>query len=222
MRARPPAVVAAIAAALSLASLTACGGDSGDDGADAITSPTGVVCEGRPPATEPAPQTYSAPPTLTINRLATYTATLETSCGEIVAELAPQQAPVAVNNFVFLAREGFYDGLTFHRVVPGFVIQGGDPEGTGMGGPGYSFQDELPDDGYPAGALAMANAGPDTNGSQFFIVTGDASALPNDYTRFGQVTDGLDVAREIESFGEPGGEAPTQTIYLYAVTIAEG
>ena len=95
-----------------------------------------------------------------------------------------------MNNFVFLAREGFYDGLTFHRVVAGFVIQGGDPEGTGRGGPGYVFEDELPDDGYPPGSVAMANAGPDTNGSQFFIVTGDASALPNDYTRFGRVTRG--------------------------------
>ena len=95
--------------------------------------------------------------------------------------LDPRRAPRTVNNFVFLAREGFYDGLTFHRVVRGFVIQGGDPEGDGRGGPGYTFADELPDDGYPPGSVAMANAGPGTNGSQFFIVTGDASVLPNYY-----------------------------------------
>jgi cyclophilin family peptidyl-prolyl cis-trans isomerase len=219
------AAFAALGAAL-VATAAACGGGSDDEGAGTaapagITSPSGAVCEGRTPA-EATARSYPAPPPQTIDPAATYTATLATSCGDIVVALDARQAPVAVNNFVFLAREGFYDGLTFHRVVPGFVIQGGDPEGTGRGGPGYTFEDELPTDGYPAGSLAMANAGPDTNGSQFFIVTGDASFLPNDYTRFGRVTDGLDVARAIESFGDAGGEAPTEPIYIDRVTISEG
>jgi cyclophilin family peptidyl-prolyl cis-trans isomerase len=226
------------AAALTLAAacfalLAACGGGSGDEGADRtapmpVTSPTGTVCDGREPPQPQSRRTYPAPPRMTIERAARYTATIETSCGDIVVALDSRAAPIAVNNFVFLAREGFYDGLTFHRAVAGFVIQGGDPEGNGRGGPGYLFEDELPDDGYPTGAVAMANAGPDTNGSQFFIVTGDASGLPNDYTRFGRVTSGLDVARRIESFADPGADpadpssqAPTKTIYVDRITIAE-
>jgi cyclophilin family peptidyl-prolyl cis-trans isomerase len=232
---RPPRralALLALAAALG-ASAAACGGgsdDSGDETAPSrpVTSPTGGACDAREPVEAPAPRSYAAPPPQTIDRAATYTATLETSCGDIVVSLDPRRAPVAVNNFVFLAREGFYDGLGFHRVVAGFVIQGGDPEGTGQGGPGYVFEDELPVDGYPPGTLAMANAGPDTNGSQFFVVTGDASALPNDYTRFGRVTRGLGVARRIESFADPaadpadpGSQDPTETLNLYRVTIAE-
>jgi cyclophilin family peptidyl-prolyl cis-trans isomerase len=192
-----------------------------------VTSPAGAVCEGRRPAEAPSPPTYAAPPPRTIDPGATYVATLATACGDIVIELDARRAPMAVNNFVFLARAGFYDGLTFHRVVRDFVIQGGDPEGTGQGGPGYVFEDELPDDGYPPGSVAMANAGPDTNGSQFFIVTGDASGLPNDYTRFGRVTRGLDVARRIESFADPAADpadpaaqSPTEPIVIRRVTIA--
>jgi cyclophilin family peptidyl-prolyl cis-trans isomerase len=232
MRARATALV--VPALALVAVLAACGGGSDDAGGETaaprpVTSPTGAACDAREPAEAPAPQTYAAPPAQTIDRGATYTATLETSCGEIVIALDPRRAPAAVNNFVFLAREGFYDGLSFHRVVAGFVIQGGDPEGTGQGGPGYVFEDELPVDGYPPGTVAMANAGPDTNGSQFFVVTGDASALPNAYTRFGRVTRGLGVARRIESFADPaadpadpGSQAPTETLYLYRVTVAEG
>jgi cyclophilin family peptidyl-prolyl cis-trans isomerase len=165
---------------------------------------------------------------MTIDPTATYRATIATSCGDIVIRLDAKAAPRTVNNFVFLARGGFYDGLTFHRVVPGFVIQGGDPSGDGTGGPGYTFADELPDDGYPAGSVAMANSGPGTNGSQFFIVTGDASFLPNSYSRFGTVTKGLDVARTIERFadpdadpGDPASQVPTSTIWIDSVTIAE-
>ena len=230
---RPGRSAAALALAVAcLALLAACGGGSGDEGADRtaplpVTSPGGTVCDGREPPQPQRRRTYSAPPRPTIDRAARYTATIETSCGDIVVALDARAAPIAVNNFVFLAREGFYDGLTFHRVVAGFVIQGGDPEGTGRGGPGYLFEDELPDDGYPTGSVAMANAGPDTNGSQFFIVTGDASGLPNDYTRFGRVTRGLDAARRIESFadpaadpGDPSSQSPTKTIYIDRITIA--
>jgi cyclophilin family peptidyl-prolyl cis-trans isomerase len=230
----PGRAVAALAlAAACLAALAACGGGGGDEGAERtaplpLTSPVGAVCDGREPAPARPRRTYPAPPRRTIDPAARYTATIETSCGDIVVALDARAAPIAVNNFVFLARQGFYDGLTFHRAVAGFVIQGGDPEGTGRGGPGYVFEDELPGDGYPPGSVAMANAGPDTNGSQFFIVTGDASSLPDDYTRFGRVTRGLDVARSIESFADPAADpadpssqAPTETIWIDRVTIAE-
>jgi cyclophilin family peptidyl-prolyl cis-trans isomerase len=165
---------------------------------------------------------------MTIDPATTYRATIATSCGDIVIRLDAKAAPRTVNNFVFLAREGFYDGLTFHRVVPGFVIQGGDPSGDGTGGPGYTFADELPDDGYPAGSVAMANSGPGTNGSQFFIVTGDASFLPNSYSRFGRVVRGMDVARTIEGFADPAADPnspesgiPTSPIRIDSVTIRE-
>ncbi len=229
------ATVLAIAGALALAGCGG-GGDTAGDGATtpARSAPAAVVtnfagdeCSAREPDPAAEPATYPAAPPLSIDPDATYTATIATSCGDIVVELDAAQAPETVNNFVFLAREGFYDGLTFHRVVTGFVIQGGDPEGDGRGGPGYSVPDELPDDGYPPGSVAMANAGPDTSGSQFFIVTGRAE-LPNAYSRFGTVTEGLDAARAIEAFadpsadpGDPSSQVPVETVYIYSVTITE-
>jgi cyclophilin family peptidyl-prolyl cis-trans isomerase len=241
-------VAAALAALALAAGLSACGG-GGDGSADAgggaaatatastdvaaprggtVTNADGDTCSADAPPAPADPKTYDAPPPMTIDRSKTYTATIATSCGDIVIRLDPTAAPRTVNNFVFLAREGFYDGLTFHRVVPGFVIQGGDPAGDGTGGPGYTFADELPDDGYPEGSVAMANSGPGTNGSQFFIVTGDASFLPNSYSRFGTVTKGLGVAKTIERFadptadpGDPASQVPTATIWIDEVTIAE-
>ena len=128
-----------------------------------------------------------------------YQVTLETDRGPIVMELDPALAPVTVNHFVVNARDGFYDGLTFHRVVPGFVIQGGDPEGTGRGGPGYRFEDEPVKGEYTLGALAMANAGPNTNGSQFFICIDDCTQkLDKAYNLFGYVVDGIEVAQSIQ------------------------
>jgi cyclophilin family peptidyl-prolyl cis-trans isomerase len=127
-----------------------------------------------------------------------YEATLDTDRGRIVLELDPGMAPRTVNNFVTLARQGYYNGLTFHRVVPGFVIQGGDPTGTGSGGPGYQFADEPVRGDYRLGAVAMANAGPDTNGSQFFICIDDCKdKLAPSYNLFGYVTEGIDVSQEI-------------------------
>jgi peptidyl-prolyl cis-trans isomerase B (cyclophilin B) len=126
-----------------------------------------------------------------------YRATIATDKGAIVLDLDPQLAPKTVNNFVGLARQGFYDGLTFHRVEPGFVIQGGCPEGTGRGGPGYKFDDEPVQGQYRAGSLAMANAGPNTNGSQFFVCLEDQPRLPKAYSLFGSVVDGMDVVRSI-------------------------
>ncbi|HKX70014.1 MAG TPA: peptidylprolyl isomerase [Acidimicrobiales bacterium] len=140
----------------------------------------------------------SAPPAHEIDDNATYEVTIATDKGDIVMDLDPKLAPNTVNNFVALARQGFYDNLAFHRVVPEFVIQGGDPEGTGRGGPGYRFADEPVQGEYTLGAVAMANAGPDTNGSQFFICIDDCqSKLAKSYNLFGYVTSGVDVTRQI-------------------------
>ena len=139
--------------------------------------------------------------------------------------LDPRKAPTTVNNFVVLARYHFYDGLTFHRVVRDFVIQGGDPSGEGTGGPGYTLADELPRAGeYKIGSLAMANKGPDTNGSQFFIITGQQGVqLPPNYTLFGQVTSGMETAQRIDALAVPGDASgkPRQRVPIDSITIAE-
>jgi peptidyl-prolyl cis-trans isomerase B (cyclophilin B) len=150
---------------------------------------------------------------------------LETSCGTIDIELAVADAPVTTNSVAFLAREGFYDGLTFHRLVPGFVIQGGDPLGDGTGGSGYRVEEVPPDDlRYAPGVVAMAKAGhepPGTSGSQFFIVSGeDAEVLPADYAYVGDVVAGMDVVEEIEGIGT-GEEAPPEAVYIEQATIVE-
>jgi cyclophilin family peptidyl-prolyl cis-trans isomerase len=148
-------------------------------------------------------------------------ATLHTSHGDIAISLHPQRSPMTVNNFVFLAREGFYDGVIFHRVVPDFVIQGGDPTGTGTGGPGYRFADEIDGPGaYRRGTVAMANAGRNTNGSQFFICLDDVG-LAHSYTIFGTVTSGMDAVDAIAA--EPRtGERPVAECTIDRVTISEG
>jgi peptidyl-prolyl cis-trans isomerase B (cyclophilin B) len=143
---------------------------------------------------------YSAPPPLSIDGNKTYTATFETSRGNIVCDLFTKEAPNTVNNFVFLAREGFYDNTTFHRVIADFMIQGGDPTGTGRGGPGYRFADELAGNPnkHKAGSLSMANAGPNTNGSQFFITHVVTNWLDGKHTVFGQVRSGKDVVDAVK------------------------
>ena len=144
-------------------------------------------------------KTYDAPPATVIDPAKRYSATFKTEKGDIVVELHADKAPVTVNNFVFLARDGYYDGTTFHRVIPGFMAQGGDPTGTGRGGPGYQFADEfdrsLRHDG--PGVLSMANAGPGTNGSQFFITHGPTPHLDDRHSVFGRVTGGMDVLLSI-------------------------
>jgi cyclophilin family peptidyl-prolyl cis-trans isomerase len=136
---------------------------------------------------------------MTINEDAIYQVVIGTPRGDITMELDPKLAPNTVNNFVTLAKQGYYDGLTFHRVEPGFVIQGGCPEGSGRGGPGYRFADEPVRGEYELGAVAMANAGPDTNGSQFFIRTADLQGrLPKQYNLFGYVVDGMDAVLAIK------------------------
>ena len=134
-------------------------------------------------------------PEMTIDQSKTYRVTVDTNKGPVVMDLMPSLAPITVNNFVALARQGYYDGLTFHRYVADFVIQGGDPTGTGSGGPGYKFEDEPVQGSYREGAVAMANSGPNTNGSQFFICNADCQKLAPSYNLFGYVVDGLDVVK---------------------------
>lgn len=141
---------------------------------------------------------YTNPPEMQIDQNKKYTATLKTDAGDIVVELKALETPITVNNFVFLAREKFYDDTIFHRVIQDFMIQGGDPEGTGIGGPGYKFADEKFSGTYKRGTLAMANSGPDTNGSQFFIMHKDNSLPPN-YVIFGNVVTGMETVDKIAS-----------------------
>jgi len=136
-------------------------------------------------------------PEMTIDQSKTYRVTVDTNKGPVVMDLMPSMAPITVNNFVALARQGYYDGLTFHRYVADFVIQGGDPTGTGSGGPGYKFEDEPVQGSYREGAVAMANSGPNTNGSQFFICNADCQKLAPSYNLFGYVVDGLDVVKQL-------------------------
>ncbi len=168
-----------------------------------------------------------APPTC-IDEDATYTAEVVTSKGSFTIELDTEIAPLTVNNFVTLARYHYYDGVAFHRIIPGFVVQGGDAVGDppGTGNPGYEFADELPTGEapfYEVGSLAMANSGANSNGSQFFIVTGEqGAALPNQYSRFGIVTEGLDVVLAIEASGSPNGSGqPTEEVVIESITITE-
>ena len=170
----------------------------------------------------PKKRRFDGPPPMCIDPEKRYTAEMVTSKGTMTIALDPVAAPKTVNNFVVLARYHYYDGVGFHRVIPGFVLQGGDPQGTGTGGPGYKFEDELPPAGrYELGSLAMANAGPNTNGSQFFIISGpDGVRLPPQYSLFGKVVSGLDVVATIDGLGTPSG-SPKEQVSIQSVTIAE-
>ena len=171
-----------------------------------------------------APKQFSSPPEMSIDPAKKYTATIDTNMGTMQADLFASDAPATVNNFVFLARQGFYDGVSFHRVIANFMIQTGDPTGTGTGGPGYRFKDEPVKRQYLRGTLAMANAGPNTNGSQFFIVHKDYQLQP-DYTIFGQLTDGLDVLDKIATTptgpGKGGQDTPRTPVTINSITIGE-
>ena len=150
------------------------------------------------PAPAPEPKTYSALPPMTIDTSKQYTATIETEKGDLVLGLFASDVSVTVNNFVFLARDGFYNGTIFHRVIPDFMAQGGDPTGTGTGTPGYSFADEFTEHTHITGALSMANSGPNTNGCQFFITYTPQPHLDGKHTVFGQLIEGTDVLEKIE------------------------
>jgi cyclophilin family peptidyl-prolyl cis-trans isomerase len=151
-----------------------------------------------------------------------YSAEMVTSKGTMTFSLDAVSAPRTVNNFVFLARYHYFDDIVFHRIIPGFVLQGGDPQGTGTGGPGYRFEDELPHAGrYELGSLAMANAGPNTNGSQFFVISGpDGMRLPPLYSLFGQLVAGRDVVGTIDAIGTKSG-SPKEKVLIESVTITE-
>ena len=215
-----------LVAAAALA-LTACGSSDGED-ASTESSTSGVSVSGEtecPPAdgSDERVTAFEQAPPMCLEDGADYSATLTTDAGDVTIDLLEDKAPETVNNFVVLSRYHYYDGLTFHRVIQGFMAQGGDPEGTGSGGPGYQFEDELPGEGeYEVGSVAMANAGPDTNGSQFFIVTGDAGVgLPPSYSLFGTVTEGMDVVEAIEADGSNGEGAPETVHTIESVTIHE-
>ena len=183
-----------------------------------------VQCNDTKPPANPNRPTFKEPPPMTIDPAKKYTATIDTSCGKITVDLDAAGAPKTVNSFKFLADQKFFDGLTWHRVVKDFVIQGGDPEGTGSGGPGYEFEDEVPKQApyYQIGSLAMANSGPNTNGSQFFIVTGNnGAALDPKYSRFGLVTSGIEVAQKLESFAQDD-QKPSRPLYIFSITVQEG
>src|SRR5215203_3469168 len=165
---------------------------------------------------------YSKPPEMKIDPSKKYTATIETSMGNVVVELFAKDAPMTVNNFVFLAREGFYDGVIFHRIIEGFMLQGGDPTGTGRGGPGYKFGDETKNNPnkHDKGVLSMANSGPGTNGSQFFICFDRRTTghLDGKHTVFGKVTGGMDVVDKIGGVDVDGSDRPRTPVVMQRVT----
>jgi cyclophilin family peptidyl-prolyl cis-trans isomerase len=196
---------------------------------DLPTAQAQLACTTKPPTVNPTPPQFTQADQV-IDPTKTYTATITTSCGDLTVALDAAHAPKTVNSFVFLARKGFFDGTPIHRIIPGFVVQAGDPTGQGDGGPGYTFADENTDAGYSLGTVAMANAGPGsngegTNGSQFFIVTSDdeASQLQPAYSVFGQVTAGADVVALLDSFGDPSSESgvPFAQLAILSVTVAE-
>jgi len=178
-----------------------------------------------PPFDGSAPKTqqFAAAPDLGIDPQKRYTATISTSLGDLVVALDAASAPKTVNNFVFLALNHYYDGVIFHRIIKDFMCQGGDPTGTGRGGPGYKFADELPKPGrYEIGSVAMANAGPNTNGSQFFVVSGPHGVgLPPLYSLFGKVVKGLDVVEQLQSVPTNGQDRPNDDVVINSVTITE-
>ena len=183
------------------------------------------MAQPNPPAADgssPQQRSFDSEPPMLIDPAHRYAAQMTTSKGEVVIALDPVSAPKAVNSFVFLARYHYYDGIVFHRIIPGFVLQGGDPTGSGSGGPGYRFADELPEAGkYRVGSLAMANAGPNTNGSQFFVISGpDGVRLPPLYSHFGEVVSGLEVVEKIDKVGSRSG-TPKEQVVIESVTIEE-
>jgi cyclophilin family peptidyl-prolyl cis-trans isomerase len=225
-----------VAIAVSIAALLG-GGDDDDTASDTTTTiaPTDTTavpatlpegCVDTAPPENPDRPTFTEPPPMSIDPAKTYTAKLTTSCGDITIALDAAAAPDSVNNFVFLARQGFYNGLQWPRAARGFVIQTGSPDNSQAGGPGYSLVTELPPGNtYPSGAVAWAKAGPEppgTAGSQFFIVTGDGGGLTPDYGYIGAVTSGLENAQKIESLAPESGDGPpTIPMYLVGVEITE-
>lgn len=176
-----------------------------------------------PPLDGSAPVTkkFGSMPPMGIDPAKRYSVAMETTLGTLVIALDAAAAPLTVNNFVYLAAHHYYDGVIFHRIIKGFMCQGGDPEGSGRGGPGYKFGDELPKPGkYQIGSVAMANAGPNTNGSQFFIISGpNGCSLPPAYSLFGQVVKGLEVVEAMQSVATRPGDRPVEDVVIKSITI---
>ncbi|GED57997.1 peptidylprolyl isomerase [Brevibacillus formosus] len=217
----------------AIALVTGCSTGSNEAAPNQPTAPAEKPAS-KEPANPPGPtgeKKYEKAPAMQIDKAKDYQAKISTSMGDITIDLFEKDAPIAVNNFVFLAKDKFYDGITFHRVIKDFMIQTGDPLGSGMGGPGYTFEDELQNGHkYEPGVVAMANSGKNTNGSQFFIGSGpDVTGLDNspNYTIFGKVTGGMDIVQKIAGTkvkkhpqtGEPS--VPEQTITIKSITITE-
>jgi len=229
-------VAASLVLALAVGSAVRGIGDLTPAPSHASTSPTQVgsvaPAAGCPsdPRTPLAKPQWANPPAMTLDTTKSWTATVTTDVGSFTIALDAKNTPLTVNNFVFLARQHFYDCITFHRVIPGFMDQSGDPTGSGSGGPGYRFPDELPPVAtpqYPVGAVAMANAGPDTNGSQFFVVAGtEGTTLPPNYSLFGSVVSGMSVAEHINNDGNndpsQNGEPPRVIHRILSISITEG
>lgn len=222
------AVFAVVAAIVVAAVLIGQGGDSDDGTTSSAPSSTEEAsadggCE-EVEAPEPEKVSFKAPKQV-LKRGEAATAVVKTSCGTFEIALDTERAPKTANSFAFLAEEGFYDDLTFHRVVPGFVIQGGDPEGTGTGGPGYTVDEEPPPNlAYTKGVVAMAKSSadpPGRSGSQFYVVTAPDAGLPPEYALVGRVSEGYDVVEKIDALGTPG-ETPKQTVLVEEVTIEQG
>ena len=221
MKSRPPLPGLALIL-LALAVATSCQAPAAAPTATAAKPAT------QPQGGQPVAKQWASPPAMAIDPNKTYTAVIHTTLGDIPVQLLPKDAPKTVNNFVFLARQGFYNNVKFHRIIKGFMVQTGDPTGTGAGGPGYRFNDEPVTRKYTRGTLAMANAGPNTNGSQFFIMHADYGLPPN-YTIFGQVADqkGLETLDKIANVpvtadprtGEKS--VPTQDVRITGVDITE-
>jgi peptidylprolyl isomerase len=175
-----------------------------------------------PDGSSPRQTKFDGPPPMVIDPAKQYTAVMETSLGSLTIELDAANAPLTVNNFVFLARYHYYDSIIFHRIIQGFVCQGGDPEGSGRGGPGYRFADEPVTKPYELGSLAMANAGPNTNGSQFFLISGPSGInLPPQYNHFGKIVEGLDVLDRMEKVPTGPGDRPRDDVVITSVTVTE-
>ncbi|MDB4855636.1 peptidylprolyl isomerase [Acidimicrobiia bacterium] len=198
--------------------ISACGSNEAEE----ITETT--IQDNKGESTMSDEKVYSSMPEMSIDQSKSYTAVIQTSMGDLSVEFFSDTAPITVNNFISLSNDGYYDNIIFHRVISGFMIQGGDPSGTGHGEygkfPGYTFEDELNNQQpYEKGILAMANAGPNTNGSQFFIMHVDYP-LPYQYTIFGKVTDGLDVIDLIASVQTAEGDKPVEDVVILGVTVS--
>jgi peptidyl-prolyl cis-trans isomerase B (cyclophilin B) len=220
---RRPRTVPLLTTLLALALAVSACGDGGDD--DDKTGTSASDQEGCQSVSQPSPKRVRerSAPTLRLSSKKTYIATVETSCGTFTIKLDSKQAPRTSGSFLTLARDGFYDGLTFHRIVPGFVIQGGDPRGTGIGGPGYKVRERPPADVvYSEGVVAMAKAGDEptgTSGSQFFVVTAPDANLPADYALLGDVTSGLDVVRRIGQVPTGPEERPLEPVVMERIKV---